>query len=111
MVTTAYPLAELRGAYPLGDLLQLEPAALAPFHPEFALADQHDFQQAIFFDTETTGLGVGASVYAFMVGVGVFEAWDAEQAADRCVRPRCRFPTRVGAHALRHPPVFYAAPR
>ena len=88
----------LRGAYPLGDLLQLEPAALAPFHPEFALADQHDFQQAIFFDTETTGLGVGASVYAFMVGVGVFEAWAADR-QQKASPPGCRFAVR------RRPPI------
>ena len=34
-----------------------------------------DFRRAAFLDTETTGLG-GAGVYAFMVGVGTFEAGD-----------------------------------
>lgn len=72
VVTHAYPLAEARGRYALGDLLTLAPNTLAPFHPDFALDDSTDFTQAAFIDTETTGLGAGASVYAFMIGVGVF---------------------------------------
>ena len=38
--------------------------------------DLEDFAGAAFIDTETTGLGNGAGVYAFMVGVGTFETLD-----------------------------------
>lgn len=34
---------------------------------------QMDYGSAIFFDIETSGLGIGAGVYAFMVGFGTFE--------------------------------------
>lgn len=72
--TTALPLATRRGAYLLGDLLAQRPAALAPYHPGTGPVDGMDFAGAAFLDTETTGLGGGAGVYAFMVGVGTFEA-------------------------------------
>jgi len=32
-----------------------------------------DLRSAIFFDIETTGLGIGAGMYAFLVGFGTFE--------------------------------------
>lgn len=72
-VTHAIGLATARGQRPLGELLALTPMALAHFHPDFALNAQADFAGAAFIDTETTGLGAG--VYAFMIGVGAFEAW------------------------------------
>ncbi|HOU23574.1 MAG TPA: MTH938/NDUFAF3 family protein [Anaerolineae bacterium] len=34
---------------------------------------QFDLRSAIFFDIETTGLGIGAGMYAFLVGFGTFE--------------------------------------
>ncbi len=73
----AYPLALQRGAGPLGALLDLQPKTLAPFHPNFGLDGIEAFSNAAFIDTETTGLGGGAGVYCFMVGVGTFEALDA----------------------------------
>lgn len=78
--TQAYPLASARGQYPLGNLLARHPITFAPFHPNFGLRDTVDFRQAAFIDTETTGLGGGAGVYCFMVGVGTFECgvWSAE---------------------------------
>lgn len=79
LVTTTYPLATVRGRQALGDLLQVSPATLAPFHPDFRLEGM-DFRQAAFVDTETTGLGGGAGIFAFMVGVGAF-AWDDPNAA------------------------------
>ena len=87
VVTTSYLLSAPRGHALLGDVLGLPPAALAPFHPEFALEGQCDFSRAAFVDTETTGLGAGAGVYAFMVGVGTFEAEAAgpDSVADRFV--------------------------
>jgi hypothetical protein len=59
----------------LGDLLNLPPALFHPFHPQFGLANLQDYRRAVFLDTETTGLGGGAGVYCFMVGVGAFEEW------------------------------------
>jgi uncharacterized protein YprB with RNaseH-like and TPR domain len=73
VVTEHYPLQDLRGAYPLADLLHHHPSTFAAFHPTFGLQENIDFRQALFIDTETTGLGGGAGVYAFMVGVGTFE--------------------------------------
>ena len=57
----------------IGDLLVHQPATYAPFHTNFGLGDQSDFRHAAFIDTETTGLGGGAGVYCFMVGVGLFD--------------------------------------
>lgn len=74
----AYPLHTPRGAHPLGRLLDYTPAALAPFHPHFGLERAPSYATAAFLDTETTGLGTGAGVYCFMVGVGTFEAVDAQ---------------------------------
>lgn len=73
VVTTAVPLDELRGGDPLASALIASPAVLAPFHPDFRLETDVSFADAVFVDTETTGLGAGAGVYAFMVGVGTFE--------------------------------------
>ncbi len=73
LVTERFSLQEPRGAQPLGALLQQDPAAIGTFHPDFGIPRQADFLNAAFIDTETTGLGSGAGVYAFMVGVGTFE--------------------------------------
>lgn len=69
----SYSLQTGRGACALGDLLERVPALFAPFHPAFGLHEATRFQQAVFLDTETTGLGGGAGIYCFMVGVGTFE--------------------------------------
>ena len=71
--TQTYALHTPRGGYALGDLLARHPTLFAPFHPNFGLRATVDFQKAVFLDTETTGLGSGAGVYCFMVGVGTFE--------------------------------------
>lgn len=76
VVTTAAPLDELRGDDRLASALVASPAVLAPFHPDFRLEADASFADAVFVDTETTGLGAGAGVYAFMVGVGTFERVD-----------------------------------
>lgn len=73
VVTERYPLHVHRGAQPLAHLLDHHPATFAAFHPAFGLQENIDFRQAVFLDTETTGLGGGAGVYCFMVGVGTFE--------------------------------------
>ena len=89
--THAIPLRESHGPVPLGALLRNRPAALAPFFPNFRLASVPDFHRAAFIDTETTGLGAGAGVYCFMVGVGSFETlvdgrvplWPSQSEPDR----------------------------
>lgn len=85
VVTTTYPLNTSRGHAALGEVMDLPPAVLAPFHPDFALESRLDFRRAAFVDTETTGLGAGAGVYAFMVGVGTFEGDNADLPPDRFV--------------------------
>jgi uncharacterized protein YprB with RNaseH-like and TPR domain len=86
LVTTTYPLATVRGRQALGDLLQVSPATLAPFHPDFGLDAATSFRQAAFVDTETTGLGGGAGIFAFMVGIGVF-AWEDGALANAATPP------------------------
>ena len=56
-----------------------------------------------FVDTETTGLGAGAGVYAFLVGVGTFEIWPPP--VDAAPRPRPLAPTHfvVRQFFMRHP--------
>lgn len=73
--TRAYPLEAARGPAPLGSLLGLVPAVFQRYYPAFRLDTTTDYQRAAFLDTETTGLGGGAGVYAFMIGVGTFEPW------------------------------------
>ncbi|MCB9137971.1 MAG: ribonuclease H-like domain-containing protein [Caldilineaceae bacterium] len=74
VVTRRYSLGDAHGPRPLGALLEQTPGALAARYPAFRLGKGSDFLNAAFIDTETTGLGGGAGVYAFMVGVGTFEA-------------------------------------
>lgn len=71
----AYPLDLLRGPAQLGELLEQAPGIFAPYHPAFRVHGLTDYRRAVFLDTETTGLGNGAGVYCFMVGVGTFETW------------------------------------
>ncbi|MEM7535122.1 MAG: ribonuclease H-like domain-containing protein [Chloroflexota bacterium] len=71
--TEQWPLNHHLGTAPLARLHDHAPKLFAPFHPNFNLTDHHVFDKAAFIDTETTGLGGGASIYPFMVGVGVFE--------------------------------------
>ena len=80
VTTTRVALSEVRGGAPLAAALDVTPAVLAPFHPDFNLKADGTFAEAAFIDTETTGLGAGAGVYAFLVGVGTFESWPATPA-------------------------------
>ncbi len=87
--THAYPLEEPRGPAPLGSLLSATPAIFHRYYPNFRLNTTADYRRAAFLDTETTGLGGGAGVYAFMIGVGTFEPWgdpSAETATHFVVR-------------------------
>ena len=74
VATHATPLGEMRGERSYRRLLAQHPAIFQRIFPKFGLLDEVDFQAAAFIDTETTGLGGGAGVYCFMVGVGTFES-------------------------------------
>lgn len=73
VASTQYPLAETRGGWALADTLAVSGDALAACGRDPALA-AYDFHQAAFLDTETSGLAGGAGTFAFMVGIGVFDA-------------------------------------
>ncbi len=73
VATTRYPLEEARGGWALGALLEVSSGAAAACGRDLRLAE-FDFGRAAFLDTETSGLSGGAGTFAFMVGVGLFEA-------------------------------------
>lgn len=77
VATKRYPVDEARGQLTASQLLDHPPHALATLHPQFKLHDALHFADAAFIDTETTGLGGGAGVYAFMVGIGTYEGGDS----------------------------------
>lgn len=79
--THAYAVEEARGPATLGSLLDLAPSVFQRYHPAFCLGATTDYRRAAFLDTETTGLGGGAGIYAFMIGVGTFEPWAGPAAA------------------------------
>lgn len=68
----AYAGETVRSRYALRDCLAQRVDELARLYPDAHL-DQFDFANAVFLDTETSGLAGGAGTYAFMVGVGTFE--------------------------------------
>lgn len=67
-----YPADYLHGRYPIGDLYRVCPSLSAmagteggqELHPE----------ELLFFDTETTGLGIGAGNVPFMLGMGYYRS-------------------------------------
>lgn len=101
MTTTAVPLAEQRGGIALATALNASPAVLAPFHPDFQLDQVGSFAEAVFVDTETTGLGAGAGIYAFLIGVGVFESWPTPRAPHAAPHTPTHFVVRQ--FFMRHP--------
>lgn len=60
------------GHHPFSDLARVAPSRLAALNrePQVAFAD---LRQAVFLDTETTGLGMGTGTYVFLVGAGYFD--------------------------------------
>ena len=74
------PIHALREQTAFANLLQRNPSVLARLYPAYGLERCPGFRTSAFLDIESTGLGGGASVYAFMVGVGTFEL--EEGAAD-----------------------------
>ena len=76
---------DLREPSVLGNLLERDPSVLAQLYPAYRLEHCLDFRRSAFLDIETTGLGGGAGIYAFMVGVGTFEPQErnADSSEDR----------------------------
>ncbi len=84
LVTRCYAAGEVEGSQPHalpalrkqtvpGNLPERDPSVLSPLYPAYRLEDCPDFRKAAFLDIESTGLGGGAGIYAFMVGIGTFE--------------------------------------
>jgi uncharacterized protein YprB with RNaseH-like and TPR domain len=71
---TRYHVDYVHGAYPLSALAPAERPStyLVQLAGDRRLAEL-DLRSSIFFDIETTGLGIGAGMYAFLVGFGTFE--------------------------------------
>ncbi len=67
-----YPLDHVHGFSPLKRLLDRDSTAAAQMATP-SEADMFDLRHALFIDTETTGLGHGAGVLAFLIGAGYFE--------------------------------------
>lgn len=72
-----YPLDHRHGGTELGACLELPPLAVACLARRRQL-DALDLRQAIFLDTETTGLAGGTGTTAFLVGIGYFERVGAQ---------------------------------
>jgi uncharacterized protein YprB with RNaseH-like and TPR domain len=71
---TRYQVDHVHGMYPLSALAPGERPSgyLVHLAGDERLAGL-DLRSSIFFDIETTGLGIGAGMYAFLVGFGTFE--------------------------------------
>lgn len=65
---TVYPIGHTHGDRPLSSALDLAPEALAR-----VAGSPASLREALFLDTETTGLAGGSGTLAFLVGVGYFE--------------------------------------
>ena len=68
-----YQLDHSHGNHTLSDLLRHDRQSTAKLARDNRLAGV-EFQRMAFVDTETTGLAGGTGTYAFLVGVGVFDA-------------------------------------
>ncbi|NMB19716.1 MAG: hypothetical protein GX979_02500 [Firmicutes bacterium] len=66
VVEERWPLTKRHGHWSLGEVLEAKYSALHPSSDEFSL------EEALFLDTETTGLAGGTGTYAFLVGLGFF---------------------------------------
>jgi len=74
VVETRFPRPHMHGHHQLADVLRLErPSSLLAQLARDERLSKQEFRTAIFFDIETSGMGIGAGVYAFMVGFGTFE--------------------------------------
>ncbi len=72
IVRTESPAGAHHGRLPLNAFLQVSPQALALLGGDPAIASA-PLADALFLDTETTGLSGGTGTMAFLVGLGFFE--------------------------------------
>ena len=68
----AHEPAYIHGSLPLRQFLELSSATLAQIGKTEGLAGV-DLRDAVFVDTETTGLAGGTGTYAFLIGIGYFD--------------------------------------
>ncbi|MGC8945823.1 MAG: ribonuclease H-like domain-containing protein [Anaerolineae bacterium] len=73
LARTEYPVGYAHGRLPLQSFLTLSADILATIGSDPSLATV-PLSQALFLDTETTGLSGGTGTMAFLVGLGFFEA-------------------------------------
>lgn len=71
VVTSSFPVGYKHGFYSLQDISPVCPQAMS-FLTGKELQKPLHLHDAVFLDTETTGLGSGAGTYVFMVGLGFF---------------------------------------
>ena len=69
-----YAPAHIHGKFALGEALSQSKAVAAELAAE--VDGEIDLRRAAFIDTETTGLAGGTGTFAFLVGVGTFDADD-----------------------------------
>ncbi|NLE77878.1 MAG: tetratricopeptide repeat protein [Chloroflexi bacterium] len=67
-----FPADYVHGRERLADLLTVDQSGLRRFLQP-SLGQGFDLRQAIYLDTETTGLSGGVGTYAFLIGIGFFE--------------------------------------
>ncbi|MBC7227867.1 MAG: ribonuclease H-like domain-containing protein [Thermoflexales bacterium] len=72
LARTEYPAGHAHGRLPLQSFLALSPDILSVIGGDPSLATV-PLSQALFLDTETTGLSGGTGTMAFLVGLGFFE--------------------------------------
>jgi len=67
----SFPATEAHGTCLLEEFFEVNPANLAHFG-RFGREKEPDLRNALFLDTEASGLSGGTGTYAFMVGLGYF---------------------------------------
>ncbi len=70
---TGYAADALHGDWRLAELAEADVEGVALLARDSSLAHV-DLSQAVFLDTETTGLSGGAGTYVYMIGLGAFDA-------------------------------------
>jgi len=71
LIKNSFPLETKQGFASLKNAFQVKNASFKKILPRQNIV--FDLQNAIFLDTETTGLAGGTGTYAFLVGLGAFE--------------------------------------
>src|SRR5579884_3046463 len=71
----SFPLDTVHGMHPLLLVSRLSGHRMGMVSKDVELS-YADLSQAVFLDTETTGLGMGTGTYVFLVGVGYLDGGD-----------------------------------